>query len=143
MVPCLMKTISITVLIGLCSLTMTLAGCPTARPDTTRPAPTYRRPVQVILPGHPLDTAAGSLDKPDPAVYRVAPKWLRAKAPGKPVYVIDGQVATVNQLKNLKVSAVASIEVMPGKRAVVRYGSVARDGMVAITTKAALLPRSN
>lgn len=117
------------------------AGDHTVRPDTTRPTPDYRRPVQVILPGYPLDTAVSNLAKPNPAVYRIVPKWLRAKAPGKPVYVIDGQTATVSQLKKLKASAVASVEVMPGKRAVVRYGSVAREGMVAITTKAALLPR--
>ncbi len=136
-----MKLLALIVLLGVGSPMDSVAAGAVACSDTTAPRQTNQRPVQAILPGYSLDTAVSSLTKPDPAVYAIVPKWLRAKAAGKPVYVIDGQVAQVNQLKGLKTSAVESVQVIPGKRAVGLYGSVARDGVVAITTKAALMPR--
>ena len=136
-----MKTVVLVGLISLGCLTVAVATNSPVRPDTTAPNRTPRLPKQAILPGYSLDTSFNSLAKPDPAVYRVVPKWLRAKATGKPVYVIDGQVARASQLKYLKASAVESVNVIDGKLAVSLYGPVAREGVVAITTKSALLPR--
>lgn len=137
-----MKTLVLAGLVSLCSLPITVAANSSAHPDTTRPKQLTRLPRQAILPGPALDTTFSALTKPDPAVYQVVPKWLRAKATGNPVYVIDGQVAKASQLKNLKATAVESVMVIDGKRAMALYGSVAREGVVAITTKAALRPRN-
>lgn len=119
------------------------AGTGPVRPDTTLPKTARWRPVQAILPGFSLDTSLTSLTKPDPAVYQVVPAWLQAKAAGRPVYVIDGKTATASQLKGLQANMVESVQVIEGNRAAALYGSVAREGVVAITTKAALLPRKN
>ncbi len=128
-------------LIGLGSLTTSIAATGIAQPDTTLPPSKNRRPVQMTLPGYRLDTSFSQLERPDPAVYKVVPNWLRAKAAGKPIYVLNGLVATPKQLQHLKSSAVESVQVINGQRAAALYGSVAHTGVVAITTKAALPPK--
>lgn len=137
-----MKTLAFVSLFKLAGMVIIGAELP-VHPDTTAPKQIHSRPIRATLPGYSLDPNAVGLTPTDSAVYRIVPAWLRARAKGKPVYVIDGQVARADQLKDLKASAVQSVIVTDGKKATALYGKVAREGVVAITTKAALQPRSN
>lgn len=94
----------------------------------------------MIMPGTRLDTNFRTIPAQSPAVGKAAPAWLRSKATGSPMYVINGKVATVAQLKALRQTDVASVRVLDGSRAVTLYGKNARNGMVIVTTKAELAP---
>lgn len=94
----------------------------------------------MIMPGTQLDTNFNALPLQRPAVAKAAPAWLRAKAGGSPVYIVNGKVATVAQLKALRQTDVASVNVLDGSRAATLYGKNARHGMVIVTTKAGLAP---
>ncbi len=89
----------------------------------------------MILPGTRLDTNFQALPAQHPAVGKAVPAWLRAKAGGSPVYVLNGNVATVAQIKALRQPDVVSIHVLAGSRAAALYGKNARNGLVIITTK--------
>lgn len=109
------------------------------RPDTVRPerhSREARKPM--ILPGSRLDTHFRTLPTQPASVDKVAPVWLKAKANGSSLYVIDGKPATASQLKNLHQSDVLSVEVLNGAKAANLYGSNARQGLVIITTKAGM-----
>ena len=101
-----------------------------------------RAPVPMIMPGTRLDTNFNALPAQNPAVGKAAPAWLRAKASGSPMYVVNGKVATVAQLKALRQTDVASVRVLDGGRAATLYGKNARSGMVIVTTKAGLAPEN-
>ncbi|MFD2572522.1 hypothetical protein ACFSUS_17925 [Spirosoma soli] len=97
----------------------------------------------MIVPGTRLDTNFRTLPAQSPNVRRVAPAWLRAKASNSSsLYVVDGKVATAAQLRKLKQADAASVEVLEGTKAMNLYGKNARNGMVIITTKAALQPKN-
>lgn len=118
--------------------------------DTTRP----RRPLTpvnsasrqaskpMILPGTRLDPRFRNIPAQDPAVAKAAPAWLRAKAQGTPMYMIDGHGATAAQLRRLRQNQVGSVNVLDGPKAAKVYGPNARNGMVLITTKAGVEPKS-
>ncbi len=57
---------------------------------------------------------------------------------GQPTYILDGNVATVNQIRQLKQVDVASITTMDSEKAVALYGPNAKQGLLIITTKASL-----
>lgn len=120
-----------------------LALLQTAQPDTTSPNTRKHTKRQAIFPGFRLDTNFRSLLEPDPSVYAVVPAWLRSKKTGQPVYIIDGKVATAAQMKSLTRSNVSSVNRIEGKTAEPMYGKVAQHGIVAITTKSALLPKTD
>lgn len=117
--------------------------------DTTRPRsklpqtnPTSRQVAKpMILPGTRLDPRFRNIPAQDPTVAKAAPAWLRAKASGTPMYMIDGHGATATQLRRLQPKQVASVNVLDGAKAAKVYGSNARKGMVIITTKAGLEPK--
>ena len=109
--------------------------CPMHPDITQQPIETRRGPRPAILPGAGLDTALTKLPAQDPAVHQVVPAWLKSSMPGTPTYVINGKVATVAQLKGLRTDDVLSVNTLDGKRAVLRYGANARNGLVLITTK--------
>lgn len=94
----------------------------------------------MIMPGVRLDSNFNALPAQSPAVSQAAPAWLRAKAGGSPMYVINGKAATVAQLKALRQTDVASVKVVDGGRTTTLYGKNARHGMVIVTTKAGLAP---
>lgn len=94
----------------------------------------------MIMPGVRLDSNFNALPAQSPAVSQAAPAWLRAKGSGSPVYIVNGKVATVAQLKALRQIDVASVNVLDGSRAATLYGKNARHGMVIVTTKAGLAP---
>jgi hypothetical protein len=103
--------------------------------------PTSRQaPPPMIMPGTRLDTNFNTLPAQSLAVSKAAPAWLRAKATGLPMYVVDGKSATAAQLKALRQRDVASIQVLDGGRAKQLYGKNARNGMVLITTKKGVTP---
>lgn len=110
-------------------------------PDTTQPIETRRGPRPAILPGAGLDTSQTKLPAQDPAVRRVVPAWLKSPITGTPMYVINGKVATAAQLQGLRPDDVVSVNKLDGKRAVLRYGTNARNGLVLITTKAGIEPK--
>ena len=95
----------------------------------------------MILPGTRLDTNFNALQAQNQTVGKAAPAWLRAKAAGSPVYVINGKTATAEQLKKLRRADVASIQVLDGSKAKQLYGKNARNGLVMVTTKQALAPK--
>lgn len=101
-------------------------------------SPYQQAPPPIIMPGTHLDTNFRSLAKQDPAVRRVAPAWLRARTKGEPTFILDGKVATINQIKRLKQTDVASITTLDGDKAAVLYGPNARQGLLLITTKGGL-----
>lgn len=92
-------------------------------------------PPPMIMPGTRLDTNFNALPAQSPAVGQAAPAWLRAKAVGLPMYVVDGKVATAAQLRALHQRDVASIHRLDGSRAKQLYGKNARNGLVLVTTK--------
>lgn len=93
-------------------------------------------PSRAIMPGNRLDTNFNAFPVQNPAIGKAAPAWLRKKAGGSPTYVIDGKMATADQLRKLRQSEVASINVLEGAKAASLYGKNTRNGMVIITTKA-------
>ena len=119
---------------------------PIAQPDTLPARNAGRKnaknaqlaPAPMIMPGVRLDTAYNSLPVQSPIVGKAAPAWLRAKASGSPMYVIDGKSATAKQLKAIRQADVASVSVLDGGRAAALYGRNARNGMVIITTRKAI-----
>lgn len=119
---------------------------PASKPDTLPTAPVPKQanpnsrlaPAPMIMPGVRLDTNFNALPAQSPAVGRAAPAWLRDKAIGLPMYVVDGKSATASQLRTMRKTDVASVNVLDGGRAVGLYGKNARNGMVIITTKKAI-----
>lgn len=105
------------------------------RPNRQSP---YQPPPPIIMPGTHLDTNFRTIARQDPAVRRVAPGWLRDRTKGEPTYILDGNVATVKQIRRLKQSDVASITSMDGEKAAALYGPNAKQGLLIITTKASL-----
>ena len=55
-----------------------------------------------------------------------------------PLYVIDGKIASAEEIKNLNSSDVISIDVLKDASATALYGSLAANGAIIITTKKAL-----
>ncbi len=109
--------------------------------DKTKQAvqsPYKQAPVPIIMPGTHLNPAFRSLAKQDPAVRQAAPGWLRAQTKGDPTYILDGKVATINQIKRLKQADVASVTTLDSSRATALYGPNAKQGLLLITTKAGL-----
>ena len=98
----------------------------------------YQPPPPIILPGTHLDTNFRTIARQDPAVRRVAPSWLRDRMKGQPTYILDGNVATVSQIRRLKQTDVASITILDGEKAVSLYGPNAKQGLLLITTKASI-----
>lgn len=94
----------------------------------------------MIMPGTRLDTNFRTIPPQSPAVGKAAPAWLRAKVSGSPMYIVNGKVATIAQLKALCQTDVASVNVLDGSRAVTLYGKDARHGMVIVTTKVVVAP---
>ena len=54
-----------------------------------------------------------------------------------PVYVVDGQLIDAFQLSDINPDQIASVDVLKGDVAVARYGELARNGVVIVTTKPA------
>ena len=113
-----------------------------AQPDTIsaktskQTKPTSRlAPSPMTMPGTRLDTNFRTIPAQSSAVGKGAPAWLRAKATGSPMYIVNGKTATAVQLKALRQQDVASVKVLEGSRAVTFYGKNARNGMVIITMK--------
>lgn len=96
----------------------------------------------MIMPGTRLDTNFNALPAQSLSVGKAAPAWLRAKTSRSPMYIVNGKVATVAQLKALRQTDVASVNVLDGSRAATLYGKNARHGMVIVTTKAGLTPEN-
>jgi TonB-dependent Receptor Plug Domain len=119
---------------------------PVSKPDTLPATPVPKQvnpnsrlaPAPMIMPGVRLDTNFNALPVQSPAVGRAAPAWLRDTATGSPMYIIDGRSATVSQLRTIRKTDVASINVLDGGRAAELYGKNARNGMVIITTRKAV-----
>ena len=118
-----------------------------ANPDTllrkasSQAKPTSRlAPPPMIMPGTRLDKRFNALPAQSPAVGKAAPAWLRANVSGLPMYVVNGKVATVAQMKALRRTDVASVNVLEGSRAATLYGKNALNGMVIVTTKKELIP---
>ncbi|MDB5241943.1 MAG: hypothetical protein JWP57_2568 [Spirosoma sp.] len=97
-------------------------------------------PPLMILPGTRLDTSFNALPAQSQTVGKAAPTWLRAKAAGSPMYVVNGKAATAEQLRTLRRADVSSIQVLDGSKAKQLYGKNARNGLVMVTTKKALAP---
>ncbi len=116
---------------------VTSDSIPARKPVPGRQSP-YQPPPPIILPGTHLDTNFRTIARQDPAVRRVAPGWLRGRMKGQPTYILDGNVATVNQIRRLKQADVASITIMDSEKAVALYGPNAKQGLLIITTKASL-----
>ena len=95
----------------------------------------------MILPGTRLDPRFRNIPAQEPAVAKAAPAWLRAKAKGTPMYIVDGYGATAAQLRRLQQKQVASVNVLDGAKAAKLYGPNARNGMVIITTRAGVEPK--
>jgi hypothetical protein len=95
----------------------------------------------MILPGTMLDTTFSSLPAQPSAVGKAVPSWLRTSVQGTPLYVIDGQSATANQLKSLKRQEVVSTYQMEGQKAKNLYGKHARNGVFIITTRSGIAPK--
>ncbi len=112
---------------------------PARKPVPGRQSP-YQPPPPIIMPGMHLDTNFRTIARQDPAVRRAAPSWLRDRMKGQPTYILDGNVATVNQIRRLKQTDVASITIMDSEKAVALYGQNAKQGLLIITTKASLQP---
>ena len=55
-----------------------------------------------------------------------------------PLYIIDGKIATADDIKNLNSADVISIDVLKDASATTLYGSKASNGVIIITTKKAL-----
>lgn len=113
----------------------------TIQPKRRTPPIGGQAPAPMIMPGTRLDKRFNTFPAQPAAVGKAAPAWLRAKATGTPLYVIDGKPATVPQLSGLHQTQVASVTVLNGQKAASLYGKNARQGMVIITTKAGLAPR--
>lgn len=121
---------------------------PASKPDTlptsATPVPKQANPnsrlapAPMIMPGVRLDTNFNALPAQSPAVGRAAPAWLRDKASGSPMYVVDGKLATASQLRTMRKTDVASVNALEGNRAATFYGKNARNGVVIITTKKAI-----
>lgn len=118
---------------------------PNAKPDTLparesgQAKQTSRLPpAPMIMPGTRLDTNFRAISAQSPTVGRAAPAWLRAKATGTPMYVVNGKVATAPQMRALRQTDVVSVNVLEGSRAAMLYGKNARGGMVIITTRKGL-----
>jgi len=90
------------------------------------------------MPGTRLDTNFRTIPAQSPAVGKAAPAWLRAKATGSPMYMVNGKAATAAQLKALRQRDVASVKVLEGSKAATFYGKNARNGIVIITTKSGI-----
>lgn len=97
-------------------------------------------PPPMIMPGTRLDTNFNALPAQSQTVGNAAPAWLRDRAAGSSVYIINGKAATAEQLRALRQADVASIQVLDGSKAKQLYGKNARNGLVMITTKKALVP---
>ncbi len=126
------------------------AWCQTAFSDTTLPRPkmtpqtdpaSRQATKPIILPGTRLDPRFRTIPAQDPAVAKAAPAWLRIKAKGTPMYMLNGHGATAAELRRLQQKQVVSVNVLDGTRAAKLYGQNARNGMVIITTKAGLEPK--
>lgn len=105
------------------------------RGDTAMPVENRRLPRPAIIPGGGLDTTLSRLPAQDQGIHAVVPDWLRNRSTSRPLYIIDGKVATVNQMKALRADDVVSVNQMDGRRALTTYGSNARNGLVMITTR--------
>ena len=96
---------------------------------------TRQVPSRATMPGNRLDTNFNAFPVQSHSVSQAAPLWLRKKGNGSPTYVIDGKMATAGQLRKLRQSEVASINVLDGAKAASLYGKNTQNGMVIITTK--------
>lgn len=105
------------------------------QPPKAGTAPARTPPAPATLPGTSLDPRFRRLPAQSVSVRRAAPAWLRAKASGSPAYIVDGQMATAAQLRQLRPEHVASVNVLDSAKAVRLYGANARDGLVLVTTK--------
>ncbi|OIN60183.1 hypothetical protein [Arsenicibacter rosenii] len=105
------------------------------RGDTAMPVENRRLPRPAIIPGAGLDTTMSRLPAQDQAIHDVVPDWLRSRNASRPLYIIDGKVASVSQMKALRADDVVSVNQMDGRRALTTYGSNARNGLVMITTR--------
>lgn len=117
--------------------TVTSDSIPARKPGLGGQSP-YQPPPAIIMPGMHLDTNFRTIARQDPAVRRVVPGWLRDRMKGQPTYILDGNVATVNQIRRLKQTDVASITILDSEKAVALYGPNAKQGLLLITTKASL-----
>ncbi len=105
------------------------------RGDTAMPTGNQRLPRPAIIPGGGLDTTISRLPAQDQGIHEVVPDWLRSRNTNRPLYIIDGKVATVSQMKALRANDVVSVNQMDGRRALTTYGSNARNGLIMITTR--------
>ena len=127
--------------LGVATTRLVLCALPDTLPTKSEQSakPTSRlAPPPMIMPGTRLDTNFNALPAQSQTVGKAAPTWLRAKAAGSPVYVINGKAATAEQLRALRQADVASIQVLSGDKAKQLYGKNARNGLVMVTTKKAL-----
>jgi TonB-dependent SusC/RagA subfamily outer membrane receptor len=139
-----MKLVALVLLLMITSAVSALDGMAQSDTLSTRKsknqthAGTRQASSPLIMPGIQLDTAFSTLPAQNPAVNKAAPAWLRAKASGLPMYIIDGKPATASQLRAIRQMDIASLNVLDGGRATALYGKNARNGLVIITTKKAV-----
>jgi len=58
-----------------------------------------------------------------------------------PIYVVDGEITSKKDFKNLDTDEIATINVFKGKNAIAIYGKKAKDGVIQIVTKRNISPR--
>jgi hypothetical protein len=79
---------------------------------------------------------------PQPAAPSVASSIAPAMSQVPLLYVVDGVRLQRDQVPSLTNDQISAVRVVKGRAALKQYGPDASYGVVEITTKAALLPRS-
>lgn len=101
-------------------------------------SPWARLKVLYVLPVAALVLLAASCDNPkEEADAQKTSEVMSVKAEAVPLYVVDGNVVSAEEFKNLNPDDIESMEVLKGEAATSQWGSRGENGAVVATTKKA------
>lgn len=101
-------------------------------------SPWARLKVLYVLPVAALVLLAASCDNPkEEADAQKTSEVMSVKAEAVPLYVVDGNVVSAEEFKNLNPDDIESMEVLKGVAATSQWGSRGENGAVVATTKKA------
>ena len=99
--------------------------------DLSKPAEkeAFEKKYGKVLPAPPQAPAATGSYSPT-----VSAVGHGSSTSGKPVYIVNGVLATVAEINAIEPARIARVDVLKGDKATAAYGSKAKDGAVLITT---------
>ncbi|OOV18294.1 alpha-2-macroglobulin [Flavobacterium sp. LM4] len=90
----------------------------------------------VYMPGYKTKKALMYNSRSGKSSFKI--KGSISNSTGKPLYIIDGEIASENEFNTLDTSEILSAETMIAEKATALYGTKGANGAIIITTKKAL-----